>query len=74
PFIILGSLAIAISDVLSHNIFIGLLLVGTIFPSLSINFLIETASIEAFATAMYLAFVEDIAIVLCLALFPSMAL
>ncbi|GJS63347.1 hypothetical protein Tco_0677911 [Tanacetum coccineum] len=54
---------------LSHSISIGLLFDGTTFRSPLINFLIQTASIEASAATMYSAFVEDIAIVLYLALF-----
>ncbi|GKE60175.1 hypothetical protein Tco_1510542, partial [Tanacetum coccineum] len=42
-------------------------------PSPSINFLIQTASIDTSAAAMYSAFVEDIAVVLYLALFQSTA-
>ncbi|GKB86171.1 hypothetical protein Tco_0958443 [Tanacetum coccineum] len=60
-----------IAPVLSHNISISLLLVGMAFPSPSIHFLIQTASIEAFAVAIYSAYVEDIVIMLCLTLFQS---
>nr|GEV45023.1 putative reverse transcriptase domain-containing protein [Tanacetum cinerariifolium] len=66
------SLVMEIAPKLSHNISIGSLLVGTT-PSPSINFLIHTASIAASEAAMYSTFVEYIVIVLCLALFQSMA-
>ncbi|GJZ55386.1 hypothetical protein Tco_0610579 [Tanacetum coccineum] len=58
---------------MSHSISICLLFNGTAPPSPTINFLIQTASIDASAAAMYSAYVEDIAVVLCLALFQSMA-
>nr|GEX88161.1 hypothetical protein [Tanacetum cinerariifolium] len=59
---------------LSHSISIGLLSDGMTPPSPSINFLIQTASIDASVAAMYSASIEDISVVLCLALFQSTAL
>ncbi|GJT43323.1 hypothetical protein Tco_0952038 [Tanacetum coccineum] len=54
---------------LSHNISIGLLFDDMTSISPLINFLIQTASIDASAAAMYSTSVEDITIVLYLALF-----
>jgi hypothetical protein len=59
-----------IAPVLSQYISIGSLLVGAT-PSPSINFLIQIAFIAASGAAMYLPYVEDIAVVLCLAFFHS---
>ncbi|GKB51964.1 hypothetical protein Tco_0902717 [Tanacetum coccineum] len=58
---------------LSHSISIGLLFDGMTFLSPSINFLIQTASINASVAAIYSASIEDITVVLCLALFQSTA-
>nr|GEU90087.1 hypothetical protein [Tanacetum cinerariifolium] len=69
----IGSLVIANACSLSHSISIGLLSDGMTPPSPSINFLIHTTSIDASAAAMYSASVEDIVVVVFLALFESTA-
>ncbi|GJU54839.1 hypothetical protein Tco_1228553 [Tanacetum coccineum] len=60
------------APVLSQYISIGLLMLG-ITPSLGMNLRIQIASIAASAAAMYSASIEDIAVVLCLELFQSIA-
>nr|GEW13640.1 hypothetical protein [Tanacetum cinerariifolium] len=56
----------------SNKLSVGSFIVGTI-PSPEINFLIQTASINASKAAIYSASVADTAVVLCLELFQSIA-
>nr|GFB96209.1 hypothetical protein [Tanacetum cinerariifolium] len=72
PLVISDSLAIAIAPVLSQYILMGSLVVGTT-PSTEMNFLTHTASLEASKAAIYSAFADEVANMLCLALFQSTA-